>query len=491
MSKPRSVIDGRGVASIASNATYLLAGSGVYFLTRFLYAVILARVFSPNIYGMINYGIALYLLFIPLTKMGLEIVISRDVGQDRQQGGRTALITFTLRIMSIAFATVAYIVLSWFIEGEPTDRLIVFVFSFALIGRSLAMWTENIYTAYEANRYSLRQQSIFRPMEVLLGLLVVFVWRNPLLVVVVHGLVWCLEAIYGLAIIHYHLLPLRLERNPTELCRVFVQGLPLGAALLLLALPYQGPLIFFRHLTSDDNALGQLALAMQVLFMLSQIMFALGSVALPVLSRSAVRQDGKDCLFAETAIRFSLFFGTAFALLGMAFGPWLTVNIFGGRYIQAGGLVGPVLWLIVPWATGHVLARVLMARKLDSQLFFCALAGAIIFSLSISEAVLRCGVEGAIWSAGTGMSLTTLLIIFVLHSHLTMDLQASLIKPGMTVLLTAGGFYFLMQVLNPILSFFVAFVALVVGCRGCLTPQDMLLLGQTSRWFTKKISSGK
>lgn len=484
-------MDGRGIASIASNLTYLLAGSGVYFVTRFLYAVALARVFSPNIYGMINYGIALYLLFIPLTKMGLEIVISRDVGQNRQQGGRTALITFTLRIVSIVLASIAYAVLSWFIEGEPATRLLVFVFSFALIGRSLAMWTENIYAAYEVNSYFLRQQSIFRPMEVLLGLLVVFIWREALLVVVVHGLVWCLEAIYGLAIIHRRILPLRLERNPAELRHVFVQGLPLGAALLLMALPYQGPLIFFRHLTSVDNSLGQLALAMQVLFMLSQIMLALGSASLPALSRSAVRQDGKDCLFAETTIRFSLFLGTAFALLGMAFGPWLTVKIFGERYIQAGTLVGPVLWLIVPWATGHALARVLMARKLDSQLFFCALAGAVVFSLSIAEAVSRCGIEGAIWSAGTGMSLTTLLIIFVLYGHLPMDFQASLIKPGMTVLLTICGFYFLMQVVNPMLSFLAAFVALAVGCRGCLTRQDLVWLGQTSRWLTTKISSGK
>ncbi|MFH0780966.1 MAG: hypothetical protein V2B20_03305 [Pseudomonadota bacterium] len=176
--------------------------------------------------------------------------------------------------MSIALATVAYVILSWFIEAEPNARLIVFVFSFTLIGRSLAMWTENIYTAYEANHYSLRQQSIFRPLEALLGLLVVFVWRAALLVVVVHGLVWCLEAIYGLTVIHRRILPLRLDRNLSQLYRVFLQGLPLGAALLLLALPYQGPLIFFRYLTSDDNSLGQ---------------------------------DGKDCLFAETATRFLLF----------------------------------------------------------------------------------------------------------------------------------------------------------------------------------------
>ena len=167
----------------------------MYFVTRFLYAVILARVFGPQVYGMINYGIAWYLLFLTLTRMGLEVVLSRDVGQNRQEGDRTAAITLTLQIASITLATAAYFILSWFIEDDPASRLMVFIFAFALIGRSLALWTDNVYTAYEVNQYSFRQKSIFRPLEVVLGLLVVIVWREALLVVVIHGLVWCLEAL--------------------------------------------------------------------------------------------------------------------------------------------------------------------------------------------------------------------------------------------------------------------------------------------------------
>ena len=57
----KPVIEGSGVASLARNLTYLLAGRGVYFITRFIYVVILARVLGPKVYGMINYGIAWYL----------------------------------------------------------------------------------------------------------------------------------------------------------------------------------------------------------------------------------------------------------------------------------------------------------------------------------------------------------------------------------------------------------------------------------------------
>jgi O-antigen/teichoic acid export membrane protein len=488
MSRPTPVIDGRGVASIARNLTYLLGGRGVYFVTRFFYAVILARVFGPRVYGMINYGISLYLLFLPLTRIGLEVVLSRDVGQSRQKGAKTAALTFSLRIASITLATAAYVILAWFIEDEQASRLMVFAFAFALIGRSLAAWVENIYAAYEVNHYSFRQQSIFRPLEVVLGLVAIMIWREALLVVAIHGLVWCFEAIYGLMLIHRRVLPLRLDRNFQDLRRVFLQGLPLGAAMLLMALPYQGPLIFFRHLASAGDSLGQLALAMQVFFMLSQILFALGSVSLPVLSRSAARQDGKDCLFAETSLRFSLFFGTILALLGSTLGPWLTVQIFGERYMQAGTLVGSVLWLMIPWAAGHALTRVLMARKFDSQALFCTLIGAVFFSLTISQAVIRYDAAGAIWSAGGGMIFTTLLLIVVLHRHLAMDLRTSLIKPGLAAFLAIGAFYALHAV-GPALSCLGAFVILAVGCRlnVCLTPQDLIWFGQTFRWAAKKL----
>ena len=308
MTRLTPVVDGRGVASLVRNLTYLLGGRGVYFVTRFLYAVILARVFGPQVYGMISYGIAWYLLFLPLTRMGLEGVLSRDVGQNRQEGEQTATITLTLQIASITLATAAYCILSWFIEDDPPLRLMVFVFAFALIGRSLALWTENVYTAYEVNEYSFRQQSIFRPLEIALGLVAVIIWREALLVVVIHGLVWCLQALYGLAVIRRRLFTLRLNKNYSDLRPIFLQGLPLGIAMLLMAVPYQGPLIFFRHFASHGDTLGQLALAMQVFFMFSNIPLCAGQ-CFPAGSQPGGGQRGweRSCVRGNDASFFSVF----------------------------------------------------------------------------------------------------------------------------------------------------------------------------------------
>jgi O-antigen/teichoic acid export membrane protein len=487
--KKMPVIDGSGVASIAKNFIYLLSGQGVYLVTRFLYVVIIARVFGPRIYGMISYGIAWYLLFMPLTNMGIAIVLSRDVGKNKQKGDYTATLTLTLRIMSIIVVTAAYIILSLFLESDPASRSMVLVFAFALIGRSLACWTGTVYTAYECNQYSFLQQAIFRSLEVFLGLVVIFIWREALLVVVIHALVWCLEAIYGLIIIHRRVLTLRLNVNFTDISRVFMQGLPLGVSTLLMTLPAQGSLVFSRHMISSGIVFGQLALAMQVFFVLSNIPSALGSVSLPILSRSAVRKDRKDRVYAETILRFSLLLGVLMVMLGMAFGPWLTVLIFGDRYAQAGHLIGPVLCLMIPCVACQALVGVLLAGRQDSQILFGALIGAVFFVITISEALLRYNAVGAIMSATAAMSLTTFYFIFLLRKLIVIDLRFALLKPALAALPAVVVFYAL-SFAGPVISVLGAFAVMFLICYyfKYLTPQEIIWLKDSFVWIRKNLS---
>ena len=489
MSKQAPVIEGRGVASIARNLVYLLGGQGVYFVTRLFYVVIIARVFGPEIYGMINYGIAWYLLFLPLTRMGMESVLSRDAGTSRQQGDHTAEVTLAIRIISIVVVTALYIIISLFLEKDPASRLMVLVFAFALAGRSLASWTNSVYAAYECNQYYLRQQAGFRSLEVALGLVVTAVWRDALLLVAMHGLVWCLEAIYGLIVVHHRVVVLRLRVHFAEMGRIFRQGFPLGIFMLMMALPYQGPLVFFRHVISSGDILGQLALAMQVLFVLSNIAYALSGASLPVLSRSVLRQDGKDRVFSETMIRFSILLGCLLALLGTTFAPWLTVKIFGARYAQAGDLMAPVLWLTIPFTMRQTLTSVLIAGKKDSQVFWGALLGSIFFVLTIFPSVDRYNAAGAIVSAAGAMSLTTFYFMLLLRKHASIDLMSAFVKPVLCAACSVMMFYalcFAGKAVATVGSFAIMF--LLCYWLKCLTPQEIIWLRHPFVWIGRKVS---
>jgi O-antigen/teichoic acid export membrane protein len=475
--------------SITRNLIYLLAGRGVYLITRFIYVVILATVLGPSVYGIINYGIAWYLLFFPLTSMGMAVVLSRDVGKNRPEGGQTAALTLTIRILLIVLVTSVYLTLSFFMENDPSTRLLLFVFAFALIGRSMSAWTESVYTAYEINQYSFRQQSIFRTLEVIMGIAVLFIWKDPLPVVFMHGIVWCLEAVYGLKVVHRQVSPLRIIMNYKDLQRIFLQGVTLGMATLFMVFPSQGPLLFFRHLALANGSLGQLALAMQFFLIFSFIPMALGGVALPVLSRSMDKNKDKVRLFAETALRFTLLVGIVLIFMGTSFGPWLTVQIFGERYVEAGTLIGPVLFLIIPNAVNSAMIGILIAGRQDRRVLFCTFTGAVCFLFIITKAVGMFGAVGAIGSAGAAMLLTAIFLTFTVYRLTGFDLSASLMKPGIAVLSTAATFCILYY-MCPKTAFPGAMIMLaIISYRlRCLTPRDMVLFRQLYTWLAGKFS---
>jgi O-antigen/teichoic acid export membrane protein len=185
-------------------------------------------------------------------------------------------------------------------------------------------------------------------------------------------------------------------------------------------------------------------------------------------------------------IRLSLLLGGVMALSGTAFGPWLIVQIFGDRYAQAGMLIGPVLWMIIPFTVRSALSGILMAEKKDSQIFWGVLMGAAFFVITISEAVTQCNAAGAIISALAAMSLTAFYFIFVLRQSMAIDLRSALMKPGGAVVATVVVFYAL-SFAGPLVSLLGAFAILFFICYWfkCLTLQEIIWL-KNSFWLSKK-----
>ncbi len=77
-------VGSRGAIKILSNAKYLyfalLTSQGL----RFVYMLILARMLGAELYGVFSYGQSWYLMFLPLTGLGLGAMLSREVGKNRK-----------------------------------------------------------------------------------------------------------------------------------------------------------------------------------------------------------------------------------------------------------------------------------------------------------------------------------------------------------------------------------------------------------------------
>ena len=491
MIKSESNLSGIGVASIAKNTGYLIGTSGINVIVRFVYALALAHYLGPELYGLLNYGISWYLAFLSITGLGIAIILSREIGRDRNNGPRIVSLTLTVRIFITIIAALACGILGWFFESNAEARSLLLMFTLALIGRSFTIWTESVFTGYEENRFTFRLQAIFRTLEVVVGTTVLFIGYGVTAIATVHAISWWLQAVSGIILARRYLVAVRLNLAWNGIKHILISGLPLGLGVIMIQWLQSGTIVLYRHMASSEYSLGQLALAMQTFIIISSIPMAAGIASLPVLSRSIERRDGKDLLFSATMMKASIILGAAFGLAGLGLGPWLVDAIFGIRYVEAGKLLGLAIWLSIPFSCGGSLTKVYLARDQFFLPTICAGAGALGLTLTIPWFVSVMDTSGAILAAGTGMGVWAISLIWMLARSGDLDVVQTVFKPLFVVVIALGTFIVLKTV-SIVLAVLASWTVLFSGVFlfSILTKDERYLLGVLKKkWFPSR--SGK
>ena len=485
MKSLNSNFSGAGVASIAINTMYLIGTRWFNQAVRLIYAIALAHYLGPELYGLICYGISWYLTFLPLTGFGIAAILSREIGRERNSGPRITSLTLTLRSSTAIIAAVTSGILGWFFETRPDVRIILIVFSIALVGRSIDAWTGAVFNAYEVNRFTFRIQAVFRTLECVVGTALLIGGGGAMAVALVHAISWWLQALSGLELIRRRIVTIRLNWSWHELRDLIAKGLPLGFEFFMMTWLQTGVLVLFRHIAGSGNSLGQLALAMQAFVVMSSISTAAGMASLPVLSRSVARQDGKDLFFIMTSMKATFIFGGVAGLTALGGGPWLVDLIFGTRYIEAGHLLGLVMWLFIPFTCAITIGRVYLAMEQYLLLAVCSGAGALVFTLTVPWLVSFLDTKGAVIAAGAGMVVWASILLWSLARSGELDVYQTVFRSLLMILMALGVFYTLRPV-NALLALIMGWGTLLSGALlfGVITKDEQrdLLMHLKRRW---------
>jgi len=438
---------------------------------------------GPEIYGVFSYALSWYLAFLSATYLGLNSIMAREVGRDRARGTAVVSRTLSVRILVTLGTAAVCAVTGWFFEQAPEIRSLLILFAVALVGRSLALWANGVFTAYEVSRYAFRQDTLFRILEVSAGITVLLLGGGVFEVVAVHTVTWWLQALSSLTLVGRRLCPLRLNWSREVMFGLLVQALPIGLLTISENWLLQGPVVLLRHNGAGEHTLGQLALALQAFFVVGNVAWAVGMSGLPVLSRTVARGDGKDRVFARGVLRMGLLFGGLMGLAGMALGPPLVDLVLGSRYAQAGTLLGPALWLLIPLVWGTSLWPVLFAHGRVWPAAAWAAVGALVMSTSLPAFVSGNGALGALLAAGTGMTVWAVGLVVVLAKDGELSLGHTVVRPALAVL----GALACYLALEP-MSVWVAFIA-SVGVLSVAT----VALGVVSRqeWLSMRELAAK
>ncbi|MFC1821538.1 oligosaccharide flippase family protein [Thermodesulfobacteriota bacterium] len=469
----KSLLFGREVSIIARNASYLLGSNWLTSSVRFIYAFCLARLLGPKLYGLWSYGISWYMAFLAMTGLGIGAILTREVGKSRENGISIVAKTLTLRTLTAIFISIVSAALIFFFEDAPEARKILLIFTIALLGRSVALWTEQVFVAYEATKYSLQIQAIFRPLEVVLGLGVLFLGGGILEIAIVHIISWWLQALNGIVLTKRNIVDVQFYYEWNGLKDIFIKGLPIGLGLVIINWMQVGPIVLYRFIADNQNSLGQLALVLQAFFIISMIPAAVSTASFPSISRAVALKSGKDRVFADKMIKSSFIFGSAFGLIGIAAAPWFVIKIFGFQYTEAGYLLGPALLIIIPWAIGTAIWRVLLAKGNFLAPTLCAGIGALVFTSIMPWAVSSMQTAGVIFSLGAGMGCWALSMILILSMLGGIDVRHSVLYPSLSFLL-ALGLFFIIEPISRWIALLTSIGTLLVGIlvSSNLTPGD-------------------
>lgn len=411
------------------NAAYLFGANGVTSVTRALYAVMLARMLGAGSYGFFGYAMSWSLSFLPFTMIAMDAILSREIGREGASAESRIAQILGFRTATTLLAATACAIAGVLVEEASQLRWLLLVFSFALVGRSMAVCTNSIFTAFEKSRYAFRQESIFRALEVGLGLTILAMGGSLLEVAVLHAVIWWAQALHGLHLIRRDFVPLRFRIDWSSTQALLQMGALLVVANIFGNWLTQGPIVLYRSASPDAFALGQLALAMQAFYILQGVPLGIGGASLPVLSRAVGREDRKDELFVSVMLRAGLMFGAAAAIAGLGAGPWFISLVFGAGYLQTGALLGPALLLLAPFTCAIALSYVLIAHNRVGQNALAALFGAIAMTALAGYLAGRYGPLGAIHSGLIGTSVWALLSVAFVARDVHVDVQRALLRP--------------------------------------------------------------
>lgn len=422
-----------GVKSIAVNAIYLSSARAITSCARAIYAVLLARFLGAELYGLFNYGLSWYILFVPISVLGLDAILVREIGLDRRKSSLLVGQTLALRSISSIVIAVLSCLIGWSVEPDPASRSLLFVFSFALFGRGLSLWGNAVFTAHESSGFVLWQEVIFRLLEVVGGAALLLAGFGVMEVAMVHAGIWLLQGAVGLALIQRYFVKVRMVWDAKVILDFIKQGIPFILGAFLISWLLQGPIIMFRHFTGIGSELGHLALALQAFFILGAIVGELGGAALPVLSRSVARNDGKSDHYIDIVLRSGLLMGGGLTVAAISIGAWLINLIFGPGYEQTARLLPWTMVLVTPYFWMITLQSMIVAHGKYWMIAVNCGLGAIVFTLCFPLLIKYFDLSGVVFSLGAGLLLVVLGQLATLYQFHKISFFQLVTKPLLAV----------------------------------------------------------
>ncbi len=332
---------------------------GRLFQFAFIYAV--QRSLGPSDYGVITYGLAVGVVLAPVTDLGMELIVTREVAHAERIAPQLAGTGLTLKLLLTVCAVGLLLPIS---GSRPAGTIFAtFLLGLAVIGSSFAEYFGYVFRG-------LRRVELDAALTLLLrlcvfafgfaallarpsvnGVAIAYLIGNGLAALL--GYVWLRQRFFKPA--------LRAKRSAnTALLR---QALPLGGAILL-SLVYTRTAVFLLDALSSSTAVGEYGVAQRLTEPLALIPSAIMAAVFPALAHALSQNDYSATrpLRAKTIGLLALC-GLSIAVGGWLLGPWLIHFLYGNQYAGSTLALQILALAALPIFVNYALTHFLVARR--------------------------------------------------------------------------------------------------------------------------------
>lgn len=372
-----------GINSITFNASFLVISKFVEKNFRFVYLIILARYLGPKNIGLYNFGIAFYLLFMPLVMWGMREFLGVVIGKEKKDYTEAIANTLFLRLITTVLGFTAFLSIGWLTSEDLQSLLLISIFAVALFGRSFAFYGRDLFIASERSHYSALSEVGFRLFEFVCGSLWLLLGGGLFGVCFIHAGAWVLEGITMLFCskrkLSFHIIFPKYH----EIAHIFVQCLPFALYMIFwMGFQHIG-MVLLKNLANNEAYLGYYAVSFQLILNLILLPQVFSQAALPVLSRVQSRGSRENEVYLETVVKMSCLLSTLLIIFVLFFRHWCIELLFGSDYLPAANtlLIFSVCLLflfVVP-----ALDKIVLASQRKIQAVFINLF-AFIFNVSLT-----------------------------------------------------------------------------------------------------------
>jgi len=376
-----------------ANTLWMLSERVSRLIFVFFINVLIARYLGPDDFGILNYAISLVGLLVPVSMLGFDVVLVKELVVHKRLNGILLYTAFSMMFV----VSVVVVLFIWIFAGifeKNNIAIIIQVYSLTLLLNPAYVidyfYQAKVMAKYSAIAYFL--QSIFS-ISFKLYLLSIDADLYWFAIAFFMDSVWLLIFLGCVFFIRKDIAGKKIGFNKTVAYVLLRRSLPLVFSGLMVIVYMRIDQVMLMWMVGE-SAVGAYAVAVRLSEAWYFVPIAITASLFPMILNHKNTQE-KYLKSIQRLMDFLVYMSVSIAFIFLLFGAQIIHFIYGSEYEASVAIIAVHAWTGVFVSLGLVSGKWLVAENLHSYTFYRTLSGAVINILLNYILIVKFGVLGA------------------------------------------------------------------------------------------------